>query len=222
MATKSVPLDNTALDRLATSVYAAVVSDVCDRLGWRTRTMTPGLHVLSGAGVLVGYVRAVRAQPVSRPPIRHYGAEIDLLDSLRPGEIVVAETGGSDDAFWGELFATAARARGARGVIVDGYVRDLVRLQAMGFGVHARGTRPADSLGRLSIVSGGVATVCGVEVRDGDLVVADADGVTVVPSEVIGEVLPLAEAKAAVENEARTLLQGGALLADAWQRYQVL
>ncbi|MBU6148292.1 MAG: RraA family protein [Actinomycetales bacterium] len=222
MASDPVRMDNPALDRLAESVYAAVVSDVCDRLGWRTRTMAPGLRVLSGSGVLIGFARAVRAEPVSRPPIRHYGAEIDLLDSLRPGEVVVADTGGSDDAFWGELFATAARARGARGVIVDGYVRDLVRLQAMDFGVHARGTRPADSLGRLSIVAGGMATVCGVEVRDGDLVVADADGVTVVPAEIAEQAIPLAVEKAAIESDARVLLQGGALLADAWQRYQVL
>jgi len=215
-------LDTTGLDDLAATIYAAVASDVCDRLGWRFRTLAPGLSFLSGTGVLLGYARAVRAEPVTRPPARHYGAEIDFVDSLRPGEVIVATTGDSDDAFWGELFATAARGRGARGIVVDGYVRDLSRLRAMDFPTVARGTRPADSLGRLSIVDQGEVRIGGVDVRDGDLIVADVDGITAVPGEIAAELIPLAVAKATVENDARSLLLDGALLADAWERYRVL
>jgi regulator of RNase E activity RraA len=152
-----------------------------------------------------------------------YAAEVAFLDSLRPGDVVVATTGGSPSAFWGELFSTAAAARGARGAVVDGYVRDQVKIEATGFPVFATGARPADSHGRLSIVAQDVLLdLGGVTVRSGDLVVADCDGVVVVPREVCHEVIGKALEKAALENQARDLLREGALLADVWERFRVL
>jgi 4-hydroxy-4-methyl-2-oxoglutarate aldolase len=203
--------------------YSAVIADCCDQVGLRHQTMTSGIAPVSGgAGVLVGYARPVRSEAVSEIPEEPYGAEIDFIDSLRTDDVVVG-TVGAPGAFWGELFSTAARARGAVGVVVDGLVRDQTRIEQMGFPVFARGARPTDSLGRISISERDVAVeIAGVSVSVGDLVVADVDGVTVVPVEATAEVATRAIEKATTENKARELLEGGALLRDVWDRFRVL
>ena len=212
------------LDDLAGRLYSAVVSDSCDREGLRHQTTMPGLFAASvETPTLMGWARTVEAISVARAPERHYGAEIDFVDSLRSGDVVVATTNGSTSGFWGELFSTAATGRGARGAIIDGLVRDQHKMRALGFPVYARGARPADSLGRLSIVRQDEPIVFrGVEVSTGDLVVADIDGVVIVPRAVVRPVLAYAMEKAGVENEARALLLEGGKLADVWERHRVL
>jgi regulator of RNase E activity RraA len=107
--------------------------------------------------------------------------------------------------------------------VVDGLVRDQARIGALGFPVFARGARPTDSLGRISISERDVSIeIAGVIVSPGDLVVADVDGVAVVPVEATAEVAARAIEKATTENNARELLEGGALLRDAWDRFRVL
>jgi 4-hydroxy-4-methyl-2-oxoglutarate aldolase len=203
--------------------YSAVVSDCCDQVGLRDQTMSSGINPVSrGTGVLVGFARTVRSVPVNAIPDEPYSAEIDFIDSLCPDDVVVG-TVEAPGAFWGELFSTAAKARGAVGVVVDGLIRDQARIEAMGFPVFARGSRPTDSLGRISIGEQDTAIeIAGVTVRSGDLLVAAVDGVTVVPAEAIEEVATRAIEKATTENDARQLLEEGALLRDAWNRFRVL
>lgn len=212
------------LDLLAATLYAAVVSDACDAVGLRAQTFAPGLEFLTATDrTLLGWARTVRAARVDAPPERHYGTEIDYVDGLRPGDVVVEDTGGSDDACWGELFSTAATGRGARGAVLDGLIRDRRGIEALGFPVHARGCRPADSLGRLSIQEWDVPlTVRGVAVETGDFVIADPDGVVVVPRAASAEVITRATEKASTEGSARDLLLGGGRLTDVWERYRVL
>jgi 4-hydroxy-4-methyl-2-oxoglutarate aldolase len=108
-------------------------------------------------------------------------------------------------------------------VVIDGLVRDQARIRELGFPVFARGARPTDSLGRISIAEHDVSMeVAGVTVSRGDLIVADVDGVTVVPVDAIEEVATRAIEKATTENKAREMLEGGALLRDAWDRFRVL
>jgi 4-hydroxy-4-methyl-2-oxoglutarate aldolase len=203
--------------------YSAVVSDCCDQVGLREQTMASGINPVSReTGVLVGFARTVRSVPVDAIPDEPYSAEIDFIDSLRPDDVVVG-TVEAPGAFWGELFSTAAKARGAVGVVVDGLIRDQARIEGMGFPVFARGARPTDSLGRISIGEQDTAIeIAGVTVRSGDLIVADVDGVTVVPADSITEVATRAIEKATTENDARRLLEEGALLRDAWNRFRVL
>lgn len=211
------------LGELATVIYSAVVSDSCDRAGLRHQTAASGLAAMSVPTTLVGWARTVRAVPVTDPPVRHYGGEIDFVDSLGPGDVVLADTCGADIGFWGELFSTAATGRGARGAVIDGLVRDRLKMEALGFPVYARGSRPADSLGRLSIVEqDGGLLFRGVPSYSGDLVVADVDGVVIVPRAAVREVIDYAVQKASVEDDARRLLIQGGKLADVWEKYRVL
>jgi 4-hydroxy-4-methyl-2-oxoglutarate aldolase len=211
------------LDQLSAYGYSAVVSDACDRVGFRQQTMSPGILPVSGQGVLVGRARVAKSIAVNEVPSVHYATEIAFLDSLAPGDVVVATAGGAPAAIWGELFSAAAAARGAHGAVIDGLIRDVVRVRALGFSVYARGARPTDSLGRVSMTdTEGPLKIAGVVVANGDIIVADADGVVVVPSRGAEDILAYALEKATTERSGLTLLQDGALLADVWDRYGVL
>src|SRR5260370_41008112 len=89
-----------------------------------------------------------------------------------------------DGSFWGELLSTAARYRGARGIVVDGYTRDSLAIIRMGFPTFVRGIHIADSLGRLEVAAYDVPVVCGGgRGSPGCLVVGDFDGGVGVPGE---------------------------------------
>ena len=105
--------------------------------------------------------------------------------------MLVAAAGGSTaSGMWGELLSTAAANRGCRGALVDGAVRDVVKMNALGFTVYARGTCPRDSLHRQRVVAVDVAVeIGGVTIGPGELLLADDDGVVVVPREVEAEAL---------------------------------
>jgi 4-hydroxy-4-methyl-2-oxoglutarate aldolase len=203
--------------------YTAVVADVCDRLGFRNQTAADGFRpVHRGEEVLVGWARTARSVEVPGFPHRPYGAEIDFIDSLALDEVVVAQSPRTS-AFWGELFSAAAVGRGCRGAVIDGLVRDQSRVADLGFPVFARGSRPSDSLGRISIgAADELVLIGGVEVSPGDLVVADVDGVVFVPAAIAADVVRLAVEKARTESSARQLLIDGATLAQAWEKFGVL
>src|SRR6185312_15677466 len=103
------------------------------------------------------------------------------------GEVAVIGTAQSTrNAPWGELLSTAAKARGARGAVVDGLVRDIGKMEELGFPVFAAGIKPVDSMGRGIVTAYNVPVECGeVLVHPGDFVFADFDGVVVIPQAVV-------------------------------------
>jgi 4-hydroxy-4-methyl-2-oxoglutarate aldolase len=153
-----------------------------------------------------------------------YALEIEALDSVLPGEVVVVGTAASKrNAPWGELLSTAALARGARGAVVDGLIRDVKKILALGFPIFAAGIKPVDSRGRGLVVDYNVPIECaGVTVTPGDLIVADFDGVVAMPAEAVDEAVRLATDKASRENSTRSELMKGALLRDVYDKYGVL
>ena len=128
-----------------------------------------------------------------------------------------------DAAFWGELLATAAGLRGARGVVADAYVRDTLALIDMDFATFARGINCADALGRIRVEAAGVPIECGgVQVHPGDFVLGDHDGVVVLPAALATEAIGLAEQKMAGEDRVRDELARGMSLAEAFGTFGVL
>src|SRR5260370_29574287 len=135
----------------------------------------------SGAKV-VGRAATMLAIQVTQLPSEPYKLLMDLLDSLRPGEVVVGAVQGEPaGALWGELLSTHTRARGGSGVVLDGLSRDSWGIVDMKFPVFATGLSPADSKGRLEVLAiRGTIPVAGVSVADADLVFpADAASVLV-------------------------------------------
>lgn len=218
--------DTALFDRMARELYVAVISDVLDALGHRDQVMRADIRpVLSDpAAVLVGRAATQLVAPQLEPQDQPYAEQIAAIDALTPGDVaVVAAPGFVAAAVWGELFSTAARARGARGTVIDGYHRDTRQLLALGYPVFSTGARPKDIAARGAVISAGRPVRCGgVRVRQGDVLFAEIDGIAVIPHEIAPEVVDRAFAKAATEDRSRADLRAGLLLSAVWQKHKVL
>jgi 4-hydroxy-4-methyl-2-oxoglutarate aldolase len=205
-------------------LYPAVVADCLDKVGLRDNVMSPDIRPLFPDARAAGFaftVHAVESEAVPEDPADNYRNELLAVDALREGDVMVVST--VRRSVWGELLATAARYRGTRGIVIDGFTRDSKALIAMQFPTFITGIQCQDSLGRVDVADLEVPIQCGgVTVRPGDLVLADFDGVVVVPVECADEVLTLAERKVSDENQMRARLAGGAVVSEAFRKYQVL
>lgn len=206
------------------NLYTAVISDALDDLGIRDRAMREHLRPIAPDLVFAGWARTVSCIDVHYMHPDPYALEIEALDSILPGEVVVVGTLESKrNAPWGELLSTAALARGARGAVVDGLIRDVKKILSLGFPVFAAGMKPVDSRGRGIVVDYNVPVECGgVTVTPGELVVADFDGVVSIPARAVDEVVRLATEKVSRENSSRSELMKGAYLRDVFNKYGVL
>lgn len=215
--------DPALIARLET-LHVAVVSDCLDRIGIRSNVMAPHIRPLVRGMRTAGFAATVSATAVDEPPVERdewYAGEIRAVDAQQPGDVMVVST--SEGSYWGELLATASRARGARGIVADAYTRDTVALIEMSYPTFAAGISAQDSLGRIDVDDIGVEIECGgVRVARGDLVLADNDGVVVVPSEAAEEVLGLAEEKFATEDVVREKLARGVSVGEVFATHGVL
>lgn len=209
---------------LVSVLTTPIVSDSLDTVGLRDQVMSRGLSPLVSGSRVIGRAATVSFEPGAADPDDPYGDAIAFIDSLAPGSVVViAAQGDSRTAYWGELFTAAALGRGVVGVICDGPVRDTPKVRTQGLPVFAAGTRPIDFRDRMRVSSTGQAVVCGgVPVAPGDLVLADDDGVVVVPASSEEKALGLAVTRATRERDVLTALRAGALLRQVWDEWKVL
>ncbi len=216
--------DRERIELVTTRLHTAVLSDVIDRLGFRDQAMDARIRPAWPGAVIAGRAHTLLTADIFEVRPDPYRKEIEAVDSLKPGDVLVGATGPSTrTCLWGELLSTAARARGARGAIIDGYVRDVRHIEAMGFPVFATGMKPVDSAGRSEVIEYGTPVACGgVLVREGDLVVADIDGIVVVPRVIEVDAIRLALEKVDGEDQVRDAILGGATLAEAFARYGIL
>jgi regulator of RNase E activity RraA len=203
---------------------SAVLADVLDGLGHRTSALPPSIRPLRPGWKICGRAATLSTIPVAAEPASPYAVELECVDALRPGEVLVATTNGDHgSALWGELLSTAARARGAVGAVIDGLTRDAARILAMDFPVFAAGFSPLDSKGRLDGVSHGRPIRVGAcVVRPGDWVFGDVDGVVVVPAELAGAAFARALEKVTGENRVREELARGRGVREVFAEYGIL
>lgn len=206
------------------TLYTAVIADALDQLGEHDRAMREYLRPLSPHAKFAGWARTILCQDVFYETSDPYGLEIEAMDSIVPGEVVAVSTGESKrNAPWGELLSTAARARGARGAVVDGLVRDVTNIQKLDFPVFAAGIKPVDSKGRGVVIDYNVPVQCGgIVITPGDLIFADYDGIVAIPANIVEQTLAIATEKVSKENHSREALLKGAYLADVYAKYGVL
>jgi len=216
--------DRELFDTMEQKLYSSVISDVLDKLGYRKQAMRADINPMWPGAVVAGRAHTCLSVDVYETKENHYAMEIEAVDTLKPNDVLVGGTNKSTEtALWGELLSTASRARGARGAIVDGYTRDIVRIREMQFPMFATGTRPLDSMGRSIVLEYGKPVMCGdVLVNEGDIVLADIDGVVVIPQAIEKEAIEAAFEKASAEDTVRDELLKGALLGDVYKKYGVL
>lgn len=203
---------------------AAVVCDALDGLGYPRQSPRIPIRPLTAPGVLVGRCKTTLWADMAHADPKPYELELKAVDSCRPDDVLIAAAGGSTrSGIWGELLSTAARNSGCIGVIVDGDVRDVVRMREMGFPVYARGTCIYDSKDRQRVIDVDVPLdIDGVLFEPGALVIADEDGVVVVPRAVEEQAVRKAWEKVHAENEVRDAIRAGMKATAAFEKYGVL
>jgi 4-hydroxy-4-methyl-2-oxoglutarate aldolase len=192
---------------VAVASVADAVDKVCGKRGYMDATIKPRINDKRVVGPAATVLEAATDEFV---PPQH---ALDLIDEAPRGSVIVISIAGGEPnvAVWGGLMTAGAVANDHAGAILDGGVRDLGEIRRdYDFPVYARDVSPGTTLGRFKTVASQVPVeVGGVVVHPGDLIVADIDGVVVVPKDQAAEVLAMSQ-----EIDARELEQARLIIAE--------
>lgn len=209
---------------LALADLTSVVADVLDGLGYDTAIPGGALAPLDPGQRIVGPAVTVRQARVRHSAgfgqINKLVPRLGGLDQVtlsQPGDVLVIDAGGADDASsFGGLMASAVARAGLAGVVVDGCVRDAASMHGAGLAVWSKGVTPRTGKHRLELVEfNGAVAIAGTQVLAGDLILGDRDGLIAVPAELAETVLARAQAATVGEQALVDALRQGASAKDS-------
>ncbi len=168
------------------------LSDAMDKVGVRGAVI--GIRPMYDCPRIVGRAVTIKVTAAGMMKSKHH-LGVQAIDSSEEGDIIVIDNRGDlNNNCWGEVLSMGAKMKGVSGVVVDGAARDIDMCNEFEFPVYARGTIPITARGRIMQESfNEVIRIGDVQVRPGDIVMADINGVVVIPVEKVDEVLGAAE-----------------------------
>jgi len=201
-----------------------LIADALDKKEIHNQVMKSRIRPIYPDAVVAGRAFTFLAAEVFEEPKEPWKMEIEAVDSLKPGDVfmgVINERG--ESAIWGELLTNAAIARGAKGLVVDGHIRDVQSIVELRFPTFCVGFTPADCKGRSKIFEYNVPIKCGgVTVFPNDLILGDYDGVVVIPHKIAEEVICYAKEKSQGEDTVRKELRKGRAVKEVFDEFGIL
>lgn len=205
LARGAAPIDGDPLLNGFRKTTIAAVSDAVDQLtgkrGFLSHDMRPRTEGRIVGRAITALVKpATPEKSIAALAIRH---AVDMIDNAKPGEVgVIVVEGDLNITGLGGLMATTAKAREMAGFIIDGAIRDVAEIRKLDLPVFSRSVDPSSVVGRYASVASNIPVKCaGVMVNPGDIIVADEDGVVVVPANRAAEVLKRAQEIDEVEGK---------------------
>ena len=223
--------DNELFSLLETKLFPAVVGDVLDKMGYLHQFLPAEIQPLDERMVLAG-----RAMPVLEADIydldketnnplagKPFGLMLEAVDNLKPGDIYVAAGGSLNYAMWGALMSTRAKTLGAKGALVNGYIRDSKDIKSLDFPAFGRGKYAQDQGPRGQVIDYNVTVeIAGIRIEPGALLFGDCEGVLVIPVEAEKEIIAKSLEKATMENTVEAAIKNGMSAVDAFKTYGVM
>lgn len=209
-----------ALDGL----YTGAVADILDELGARHQCLPADIRPLLPQMKVAGPVFTVRGRARAfddgRDP--RY-VQMDMLDAIFAGSVVVIDPGDETRAaHWGELMSRTARAKGARGVVIAGGVRDTPQINELGFACFLRYHSPLTAAHRFDITDWDVPIrIGGVTIAPGDFILGDVDGLLIIPAALVDRVIDQALSVREREDIVRDALDRGGSIRELFEKYRV-
>lgn len=202
-------------------ISVAAVADVLDKKGLWSQHLPYDINPLSETWKVAGPAFNIKGQSTAQKDV---GLGPGVIEQLTPDCVIVWDTSGERVAsHWGDLMATAALGKGARGVVIDGGVRDIDLLLEIGLPVFAKYRTAAGTPGRWKITEvNEPVRISGVLIRPGDFIFGDRDGIVVIPIEIVDEVLAEAEEVTIKETAIRKAVEGGQSLVEIYRASQLL
>ena len=200
----------------AGKLETATLSDALDRLGivgqcYRIKGRDPSFRMAGRAFTML-------CGPASNPP----GTVGDYIDDVPPGDIVVIDNGGREDAtIWGDILTEIAHRRGLGGTLIDGISRDVHLCRSLGYPVFSKDHWMRTGKDRVQVEQMNIpVNIGGARVSPGDIIIGDPDGVVVLPQEHEERILAAAEEIHAAEEHIRAACRGGMRLDEARRQFK--
>lgn len=223
--------DEALFDLAKRELFTAVVGDVMDKLGLQQQFLPPEIRPLCTDMVVIG-----RAMPVLEADVfaenpsssssvmsKPFGLLFEALDSLRANEVYVCTGSSPSYALWGGLMSVRAMHLKAAGTVMNGYSRDTNEILQLGFPCFSFGPYAQDQAPRGKVLDFRVPIRIGVaNIRPGDILFGDVDGVCVIPQEAEEDVFVGAIEKVRGENEVRGAIERGMSAAVAFETYGIM